>query len=113
MTSPDPLDRWEEIQALFHRFADVPPDEREEGLRGACDDPTAVAEVLAMLAEDRRGASLLERGVEGVAGDLLETGGAPPAIFGPYRVLGLLGEGGGPGSGSSRDSPPAVRGRGT
>jgi eukaryotic-like serine/threonine-protein kinase len=90
--------RWERIQALFHEVADQPAPAQRAFLETQCrEDPTLVAEVLALLAEDAQGASLLDRAVADVAGDVLEHG-IPPALldqrFGPYRMKRLLGQGG-------------------
>ena len=54
--------RWERVQALFHDAVDLPPDERPAFLRTACGaDTTLMSEVLAAIAEDDRGSSLLDR----------------------------------------------------
>jgi serine/threonine-protein kinase len=54
-------------------------------------------EVEALLAEDQRGAPLLDAGLARAAGAVLEGGAAEPLPerIGPYRITGLLGEGGG------------------
>jgi eukaryotic-like serine/threonine-protein kinase len=89
--------RWQAIQTLFHAAADLPADEQRAFLSLRCDDASIVAETLALLAEDARGGSLLDRGVAGVAQQMFD---APskytPAVdrFGPYRVTRVLGEGG-------------------
>jgi eukaryotic-like serine/threonine-protein kinase len=91
--------RWEKMQSLFHEAADLPPDAREPHLRAACagDDEALMADVLAMLREDAREASVLSGNVAAVAGQML-AGGVPAALacqmFGPYRLTRLLGEGG-------------------
>jgi serine/threonine-protein kinase len=90
--------RWERIQSLFHGAADLPAPERRAFLeaRGG-DDPTLVAEVLAMLEEDARLGSVLDRGVARVAKRMLDEP-IPRALreqrFGPYRIRRVLGEGG-------------------
>lgn len=90
--------RWDRIQALFHQAADLPPASRREFLETACAGDTALlADVLAMLEEDARVASLLDRNLAHVARDVLEPGdqsAVPAQHFGPYRIKQVLGEGG-------------------
>ncbi len=90
-------ERWEQIQALFHGAADLPAAEQRAFVTAqAGGDATLVEEVLALLMEDAREDSLLDRDRAVVAEQLLG-GSAPPfpdTRFGPYRVLRLLGEGG-------------------
>jgi len=90
--------RWERIQTIFHDAVDLPRQEQSQFLTTACgDDPALLAEVVALLEEDARSESLLDRDVAHVANDML--GGVPEAAidsdqFGPYRILRELGEGG-------------------
>jgi serine/threonine-protein kinase len=90
--------RWERVQALFHRAADLPEAERRAYVTEASgDDAELAAEVLSMLDEDARGGSMLDRDVAQVARDMLESpirhlGSADS--FGPYRISSMLGEGG-------------------
>ncbi|MBZ5704183.1 MAG: serine/threonine-protein kinase [Acidobacteriia bacterium] len=90
--------RWERIQALFHDVADLPAPEQRVFLRAACgDDQELLADVLVLLEEDARGASLLDRDVAQVAHQMLDQAGPPSAAFkelGPYRIREMLGEGG-------------------
>lgn len=90
--------RWERIQSLFHDTADLPAAEQRAFLEAACgDDPKLMDEVLALLEEDARGASLLDQDLADVAHQVLESGTPPSPTFkeiGPYRVRSLLGEGG-------------------
>src|SRR2546425_13209750 len=79
--------RWERIQTLFHEVADLPGPAQRAFLEAECrEDPTLMAEVLGLLEEDARGASLLDRDVADVAGQVFEQG-IPPALldqsFGP------------------------------
>ncbi|MEO7502071.1 MAG: serine/threonine-protein kinase, partial [Gemmatimonadaceae bacterium] len=92
-------ERWERVQSLFHEAVDRPEDERRAFLESQCgDDLALVAEVLALVEADASSASLLDRGVANAADKVLD--GARPANtaglpdFGPYRVTGVLGEGG-------------------
>ena len=89
-------ERWERIQALFHEALDLPVPERAACLaKGSGGDEQLVAEVRALLDEDARGASLLDRDVSQVASQML---GPPLSLaaqdFGPYRLQQTLGEGG-------------------
>lgn len=89
--------RWEQIQSLFHDVVERPESEWQAFLEGACGhDAGLMAEVLTMLNADRRSASLLDRGLAGVASEMV---GAPLDAssfreFGPYRLKRILGEGG-------------------
>jgi serine/threonine-protein kinase len=90
-------ERWQRIQELFHRVADLPPAERRAALEAACaGDPGLISEVLALADEDDRADSVLDRGLAGVAEPLFDSAaGLPvPREFGPYRLLELAGEGG-------------------
>src|SRR6266481_3868538 len=90
--------RWDRIQKLFHDAADVPQGEQRMFLAAACgDDDDLIIEVLAMLDQDARGHSLLDRNIADIAQETLAN--AIPASlilkeFGPYQILKLLGEGG-------------------
>ncbi|MEW5977642.1 MAG: tetratricopeptide repeat protein [Acidobacteriota bacterium] len=90
--------RWSRVQELFHHAVDLPQDERRTFLESACGgDDELIDQVLAMLEEDARGASLLDRDVAQVACQILDPPNPthlPFEEFGPYRVRGLLGEGG-------------------
>src|SRR2546430_8654148 len=90
--------RWDRIQKLFHDAADVPQGEQRMFLAAACgNDEDLIVEVLAMLDQDARGHSLLDRNIADIAQETLAN--AIPASlilkeFGPYQILKLLGEGG-------------------
>ena len=90
--------RWGRLQALFHQAAELPPGERRARLASlAADDPSLVPEVLAMLAEDERAGSVLDRPLAGLASGVLEApipAGLLEQRFGPYHLTRLLGEGG-------------------
>ncbi len=90
--------RWQRIQTLFHEAADLPPQEQRALLEAECgSDERLMADVLSLLQEDARGASLLDRGVADVAHRMLdEAGRTTMAIkeIGPYRIKQVLGEGG-------------------
>jgi len=90
--------RLRRIQALFQEAVDLPQPRQLDFLETACgDDHELMAHVVAMLAEDARGDSLLDGGVAHVAHRLLA--GARPSVdqlegFGPYRLRHVIGEGG-------------------
>jgi serine/threonine-protein kinase len=89
--------RWERIQALFHGAADLPTEQQKPYLDAESGgDHELVAEVLALLAEDARDDSLLDRDRAVLASELLATSDSsvPTTRFGPYHILKLLGEGG-------------------
>jgi serine/threonine-protein kinase len=90
--------RWHSIQTLFHEAADLPAGQRQTFLEQACrDDDALMAEVLAMLEQDSRGASLLDGDVAGLAHRMVGNGNSPSFAlkdFGPYRIVKVLGEGG-------------------
>ncbi len=90
--------RWQKMQSLFHEAADLPDSERRDFLEAKCaDDPALVDEVLMLLQEDSRGASLLDRDIAHVAHQIFHdpSSESPPfKEFGPYRIIKKLGEGG-------------------
>src|SRR5450432_4861358 len=90
--------RWQRIQNIFHDAADQPEGKRKAFVESTCGgDEELIREVLAMLAEDASGHSLLDRNLADVAHETLGQS-APPSLIlkeiGPYRILRLLGEGG-------------------
>lgn len=89
--------RWERIQSIFHDALALPESERQAFLQKVCGgDEAMMTEVHAMLEEDSRGASLLDRGLPEVAYRMV--GASLNSVsfreFGPYRLKRLLGEGG-------------------
>lgn len=89
-------ERWRRIQTLFHDAAALPPGEQSAFLQTARGgDEELAAEVSAMLAADADGHSPLDQDLADLAKKTL----AHPAPLiskelGPYRISGLLGEGG-------------------
>jgi serine/threonine-protein kinase len=85
---------------VFHEALARPEDEREEFVEAACDgDASLMADVLALIEADTGSESLLDRGVADVAHRVLGPNSArdaslPTMEFGPYRITGVLGEGG-------------------
>jgi len=90
--------RWQRVQTIFHLAADLPEEDRQPYVSAECsDDPTLAAEVMALLEEDSRGGSLLDRDVSQVARAMLDAPVRPVLpleSFGPYRISSVLGEGG-------------------
>ncbi len=92
-------ERWERIQTVFHDAADLPAGEQQSFLKNACgSDSELMADVSAMLKEDARGSSLLDRDLAHVAQETLDNN---PSLFlsgikefGPYHIQRPLGEGG-------------------
>jgi eukaryotic-like serine/threonine-protein kinase len=90
--------RWARVQTLFHAAVDLPAADQRAFLESECtDDPSLVDDALAMLAEDARGDSLLDRGVGAAADSVFGRMGDHGIIgerLGPYRITRILGEGG-------------------
>ena len=84
--------RWERIQGLFHSAMDLCEPERSAFLLQSCGEDRELRDAVeAMIEEDARSTTLLDRDVGHIARDVLH---APLRQFGPYRIQKLLGEGG-------------------
>jgi serine/threonine-protein kinase len=89
--------RWELIQSIFHAAIGQPPSERVSFLESACGgDADLIREISTLLDADAGEVALLDRGVAQVASAVLSPAAAQAdrERFGPYRVVGTLGEGG-------------------
>jgi serine/threonine protein kinase/tetratricopeptide (TPR) repeat protein len=90
--------RWDRVQELFHQAVELPEGERRGFLQSQCgEDEALVGDVLALVEEDSRGSSLLDRNMAEVAHQLVGEARQPlPNVkeFGPYRIREVLGEGG-------------------
>jgi serine/threonine-protein kinase len=85
--------RWRRVQDLFHAAADLPAADQHAFLEACSEgDSALVAEVEALLLEDRTPGSFLDHSLPVLAGHLLGT--EIPGQMGPYKVVRLLGEGG-------------------
>ena len=85
-----PRDRWEQVQELFHTALGYSASERQAFLDGACrKDAELRNEVESLLDAHDRGGPLGSK-------DVPPASSAPtvPSQIGPYRVFGLIGEGG-------------------
>jgi len=86
---------WARVQEIFHAALERPAAERAAWIAGACGGDGALqAQVEAMLAADEAGHALLDRGIASAAAGVLAAPEPGAAEFGPYRVTGVLGEGG-------------------
>jgi tRNA A-37 threonylcarbamoyl transferase component Bud32 len=87
-------DRWQKIEALYHAALDRDPPARAAFLDGACgNDGELRREVESLLAEAPTGQGLLDRPA-GVLAESAPIELKPGAQLGPYRIEGLIGEGG-------------------
>ncbi len=90
--------RWERVQALFHDALARPATERAAFVAGAAGEDRPLADlVLELLAADAREAALLDQGAAPAAEVLvgrLDDGVIGRQLFGHYRLLRILGEGG-------------------
>ncbi len=92
-------ERWVRVQAAFHTALALPADARAASVaQAASGDEAFEATVLAMLAEDVSGDTLLDRGLARAAGAMLPMEGTDdtgaPSRIGPWRLGRRLGEGG-------------------
>jgi eukaryotic-like serine/threonine-protein kinase len=88
--------RWARAQQLFHAALEHPEHARTSFVqRASAGDAALVDQVQRMLAADARADSILDRGVRSAAVELLSPPSLPPeGLFGPYRLLHPIGEGG-------------------
>ena len=92
--------RWRQIEGLYLAAKEREPSERGAFLAEACgDDSELRAKVESMLAQDGPGDRILDLAAAGVLSDFTATQPISVALsegaqLGPYRIEGLLGEGG-------------------
>src|ERR1700743_2045254 len=88
--------RWEQIQSIFHEVLDHSASEQSDILTKLCqDDESLISDVARMLKEVESGDSVLDYDFPRLAQVLMDDSAAvaSSAIFGPYRLKELLGEG--------------------
>jgi eukaryotic-like serine/threonine-protein kinase len=89
--------RWSHVQEIFHQALALAESERAAFLDSTCaGDPELASAVTAMLAADSRKSSLLDLGLPEIAQRMIgsSTDLNPLQVFGPYRLMSVLGEGG-------------------
>lgn len=88
-------ERWQRLRELFRAAEKLPPDDRAPWLDTECaDDPELAAEVLRLLAASPDDDRDLEAIVQEAAEAAREEGRPQREAIGPYRIEGILGEGG-------------------
>jgi non-specific serine/threonine protein kinase/serine/threonine-protein kinase len=91
-----PEERWRRIKDVFSAAVERPPEAHEAFLRETCgDDAELRQEVASLLAASRDAGVFLSRPILGpLAGAGLEEPGHEGRRIGPYRILGIAGQGG-------------------
>jgi len=91
MASAEPV-RWRQVEELFHAALERAPEMRAAFLHGACpQDPSLRREVESLIGQFGCAETFLETKV-GEAPAIIAAGGITPGtLFGPYRILSLLG----------------------
>lgn len=87
--------RWEQVQAIFHRAAELDPAGRAQFLLESCHGDDALRTDVERMLEQDASASLLDLDVTQIAGKLFA--GELSSSFrdsSPYRIIRMLGEGG-------------------
>ena len=91
-------ERWERVQSIFAQAADLPESRKRRFIEEHCGGDVLLAEsVLALLAEDANGHSLLDGNLNEVAEEALRSDHLRSLVerqIGPYRLVRMLGEGG-------------------
>lgn len=90
-------ERWQRVQDHFHQIADLEPSLRARELERLCaDDPSLIPEVMSLVEGDQLADVVIDKNLAETARDLLDQPGGelPREKFGPYRITGILGEGG-------------------
>src|SRR5262249_50499184 len=89
------VERHQRIAELFAQVVDMPEDERTAAMRSICGaDGELRAAVEGLILADARGAPLSTPVLAIDLSQAAASGDALPRELGPYRVVGVLGEGG-------------------
>ena len=95
-----PLERWQQIEDLFHAALEREPAARQFFLEDACGaDEDLRREIQSLLDRDAQPGRLVSEPLERVAAEVLDAGASEVllsngSLVGPYRILELLGAGG-------------------
>src|SRR5262245_66608328 len=87
--------RYHQIQTRFQQAAELSPAYQDAFLKAECDDQDLISEVRAMLDEDARSASLLDRDVAEIADEVFGKPIASPDArkeIGSYQVTRCVGD---------------------
>jgi serine/threonine-protein kinase len=90
-------EQWNRAQAIFHEVVDLDPPRRTDLVLNLCQGDLVVRDlVLGMIDEDANGTLLLDTKLLDTVHTLFGSAGSslPAGMFGPYRLVRLLGEGG-------------------
>src|SRR5438046_4999733 len=92
------LDRWQQIERLFHSTLEYGPEERESFLDQAClQDDDLRSEVESLVSSHERDGSFLDVPAYEVAAEFLVAGFSELLVgqqIGPYKILSLIATGG-------------------
>jgi serine/threonine protein kinase len=88
------VDRWHEIETLYHSARERKPEERQAYLESSCSDEAIRREVESLLANDELAATFLETDEPEVPGKAAEASIPAGEQIGPYVVLEFLRAGG-------------------
>jgi eukaryotic-like serine/threonine-protein kinase len=89
-------ERWQQASRIFEAALEREPDARETFLVHACGDDQELRHEVESLLSNEGASALIDSSIWDLADDLLpsDLGLAPGAQVGPYRIEGVLGEGG-------------------
>ncbi len=96
MASPD-LTRDRQLAVLLETGLDADDDTLEARLRARCDDPSLIAEAIALLRSESESSATIGppiRGARKAIEAFAPQASAPPRMIGDYRIVRVIGEGG-------------------
>jgi Tol biopolymer transport system component/predicted Ser/Thr protein kinase len=90
------VERWQQVEEIFHEALQRGPAEREEYLRQACRDDSGLRREVTSLLANHRAGDRSERWMANAAADLLNAPASlqPGQSLGPYRIESFLAAGG-------------------